>query len=79
PGHHRSARRCGRRPGLMTAAALFFKGVGGGEGLPYIHEYLLSLDGHGSWQDLQAMPRPVLSYWLAYRNVRLQVERAARE
>ncbi len=63
----------------MTAAALFFKGVGGGEGLPYIHEYLLSLDGHGSWQDLQAMPRPVLSYWLAYRNVRLQVERAARE
>ena len=56
-------------------------GVLGGEGpaLPFLEEYLLSLDGHGSWQELQAMPRPVLSYWLLYRNLRLQAERAARE
>ncbi|HEY8744817.1 MAG TPA: hypothetical protein VIU62_17140 [Chloroflexota bacterium] len=53
--------------------------MGSGEGLPYLQEYLLSLDGHGSWQALQAMPRPVLSYWLLYRNLRLQVERMARE
>jgi hypothetical protein len=50
-----------------------------GPALPFIEEYLLSLDGHGSWQELQAMPRPVLSYWLLYRNLRLQAERAARE
>ena len=50
-----------------------------GLALPFIEEYLLSLDGHGSWQELQAMPQPVLSYWLLYRNLRLQAERAARE
>lgn len=60
------------------AAALFFRGVGSGEGLPYLPEYLLSLDGHGSWQDLQAMPASVLSYWLLYRHVRLQAQEAAR-
>ena len=63
----------------MTAAALFFKGLGGGEALPYLPEYLLSLDGHGSWQELQAMPYSVLSYWLVYRNVRVQVAQAAGE
>ncbi len=51
---------------------LFFKGQGGGGGLPYLAEYLLSLDGHGSWQELQAMPAPVLRLWLLYRQLRLR-------
>lgn len=56
----------------MLAAALFFKGKGGGEELPYLAEYLLSLDGHGSWQELQAMPARVLQHWLLYRQMRLR-------
>ena len=57
---------------------LFFKGQGGGGGLPYLAEYLLSLDGHGSWQELQAMPAPVVRLWLLYRQMRLRALEQAR-
>ena len=58
----------------MLAAARFFRGQGSGEQLPYLAEYLLSLDGHGSWQALQAMPVRVLQTWLLYRQMRLRAQ-----
>jgi hypothetical protein len=60
----------------MALAAVFFKGAGSGEGLPYLSEYLLCTEYGWSWHDLQAMPRPVLEYWLLYRNMQAQVQAA---
>lgn len=60
----------------MVAAAAFFKGTHDGDGLPYLTEYLLSLDGHGSWQELQNMPATVLKHWLVYRSLRIQIQHA---
>jgi hypothetical protein len=50
-----------------------------GPPLPHLSEYLLCLDFGWTWQEIQATPADVLAYWLVYRNVRLQVERAGRE
>ena len=60
----------------MAAAARFFRGDGGGEGLPYLAEFLLCTDYGWSWQQLQATPAPVLAYWQFYRAVGIQVQAA---
>jgi hypothetical protein len=73
-GTSSSAARCG-----SGAAALFFRGQGDGEGLPYLEAYLLSLDGHGDGHALMAMPAPVRAHWAAYRNVRVWTEQEARD
>jgi hypothetical protein len=60
-----------------VAAALFFKGQGGGEELPYLAEYLLCQHFHWSWAELEETPAAVVALWSLYRSVAAQVERAA--
>ncbi len=49
------------------AAALFFRGTGSGEELPYIKEFLWCYETGWTWDDLQGTPKPVMDYFQVYR------------